>query len=165
MVKLVISGGQVGADQGGLCAAYDLNIPTGGTAPKGYRTLYGSNPKLALLGLKESTSEKYPPRTYDNVKNSDGTIRFANDFNSSGEACTLKAIRQYNKPYIDINIGVPLKITEVVKWIRKHDINILNVAGNAGRDRKESSLIFDFVRDYLKQVLLELNSRLEKNED
>ena len=37
----VISGGQAGADQGGLAAAYDLQIETGGTAPYKYNTKWG----------------------------------------------------------------------------------------------------------------------------
>ena len=47
----IISGGQCGSDSGGLAAAYDLGIETGGTAPKNFRTKYGSNPKLKVLGL------------------------------------------------------------------------------------------------------------------
>jgi hypothetical protein len=36
--NIIISGGQTGADQGGLFAAEILKIKTGGYAPKGYRT-------------------------------------------------------------------------------------------------------------------------------
>ena len=75
MINKIISGGQTGADIGGLLAAKELNIPTGGTAPKGYRTELGSNFDLCdIFNLSEHSSDKYPPRTAANVKNSDGTV-------------------------------------------------------------------------------------------
>ena len=40
-LEMVISGGQTGADRGGLIAAKALGIPTGGTAPLGYKTEAG----------------------------------------------------------------------------------------------------------------------------
>lgn len=93
-IERVISGGQTGADQGGLVAAKSLGIPTGGFLPKGCTTLDGPRPDLLMAyGLEEHESSEYPPRTYANVQASAGTIRFAADFNSAGERCTLKAIR------------------------------------------------------------------------
>jgi hypothetical protein len=48
MTKIVkvISGGQTGADQGGLVAARTLKIETGGTAAKGWLTEDGPKRKL-----------------------------------------------------------------------------------------------------------------------
>lgn len=63
MISKIISGGQTGADQGGLSAAIILNIKTGGTAPKGYRTQAGSASWLNKLGLLEHSSSDYAPRT------------------------------------------------------------------------------------------------------
>ena len=157
MIEKVCSGGQYGADIGGLAAAYDLKIPTGGIAPKGYKTIYGSNPRLKLLGLTESASANYRIRTFENVKNSDGTIRLANDFNSPGEICTLNAIRTFKKPHIDIHIDRPLDVEDVANWVKRNKIKVLNIAGNTGNSRKESELIFNMVRDYIKLVLTECN--------
>ena len=52
MVRKCISGGQTGADFAGLEAARICGILTVGTAPKGFRTLDGSNPDLgSVYGL------------------------------------------------------------------------------------------------------------------
>jgi len=50
-LEMVISGGQTGADRGGLIAAKELGIPTGGTAPLGYKT---------EAGMKKSSSTRNP---------------------------------------------------------------------------------------------------------
>ncbi|KKL74176.1 hypothetical protein LCGC14_2067470, partial [marine sediment metagenome] len=78
MIKKVISGGQIGADMGGLFAAYTApGIETGGWAPKGFRTEAGSKKILgAKYKLKETKSPTYPPRTKRNVLNSNGTVWF-----------------------------------------------------------------------------------------
>lgn len=152
MLVKVISGGQVGADQGGLAAARDLGIETGGWAPKGWRTKHGPRPELAILGLKEHSSYYYPPRTYTNARDSDGTIRLAYDFSTAGELCTLKAIKQYDKPYRDIDLAEPDLCFDIADWILENEIKVLNVAGNAGQDRKEAAKIFALVRRYLTAV-------------
>jgi hypothetical protein len=51
MIVQVISGGQTGADQGGLRAARACGIPTSGWAPKGWMTEAGPAPWLADWGL------------------------------------------------------------------------------------------------------------------
>jgi hypothetical protein len=152
--KLVVcSGGQRGADVGGLAAARDWGLPTCGFAPKGWRTKNGPNPKLQLLGLIEHSSTEYKPRTFANVKHSDGTIRLSKDFSSPGTRCTLKAIGYYQKPYFDIDLNDELPfIFEVIDWIREHDIKVLNIAGNAGKDKHEGSAIFGQCRKYLSCV-------------
>lgn len=155
MIEKIISGGQYGADVGGLAAAYDSKIPTGGFAPKGYKTIYGSNPKLKVLGLVECESPSYRVRTYENVKHSDGTIRLAYSFETPGEKCTLHAIKTFKKPHIDIDLNSPLDPFDVVKWLVDYKIKVLNVAGNAGYSKEESDLIFKRVREYLKLVLKE----------
>jgi len=145
----------LGADIGGLAAAYDLKIPTGGIAPLGYKTIYGKNPKLKKLGLIESTSSNYRIRTFENVKVSDGTIRFAYDFNSPGEICTLNALKVFKKPHLDIHLITLPEVGTVIEWLKNYDIKILNIAGNAGKDKKESEVIFNIVRNFLKIVLSE----------
>lgn len=132
MINKVISGGQTGADIAGLKAAKLAGIETGGHAPKGYRTQTGSNYELRdEFGLKEHKSWKYQPRTEENVKNSDGTIRIASNFNSAGEKCTLKFINNYFKPKLDLNINDLPDPSEVLNWIKRNKIHILNIAGNS----------------------------------
>ncbi len=104
-IARIISGGQTGVDIAALRAAKARRIPTGGTMPKGFRTLIGPMPEWALkFGLAEHTSPAYPPRTYQNVRDSDMTIRLALDFSSAGERCTRKAVDQYRKPLCDVSL-------------------------------------------------------------
>lgn len=150
----VCSGAQIGADQAGLKAAKFCNIPTFGEIPKGCRTLDGPRPDLLEeYNLTENSNYSYPPRTELNVKNSDGTIRFASNFSSTGERCTLKFIKWHKKPYIDINILKPLNKLIVVDWIKDNNINILNVAGNS---EQTCPGIGDFVYNYLIDLFNDL---------
>ena len=154
MIKTIISGGQVGADVSGLIAAKKFGIATGGCMPNGCRTLDGPKPEWKeKYNLQEHSSSSYPPRTFLNAKESDGTIRFAYNFGSSGELCTLKALNQYNKPYIDIDIKNPRPIQEVIEWLNKNNIETLNVAGNS---EKTFAGMTVFVVNYLSKLFLEL---------
>ena len=54
--------------------------------PRGWKTATGANPPLAeAFGLREHTGD-YADRTAANVRDSDGTIRFAGSFQTSGNA-------------------------------------------------------------------------------
>jgi hypothetical protein len=146
----VISGGQNGADQAGLRAAKECGLETGGWLPKGCKTLDGERPELLTeYGMREHSSPLYPPRTEMNVKDSNGTIRFAKTFSSAGEVCTLKAIKWFNRPHIDVNVGKPRDVQEIVDWIKNNDIQVLNVAGNS---EQTAPGMEEFVYNYLKEV-------------
>lgn len=84
MIERVISRGQTGADQTGLLATALYVIKTGDWMPKGFLTKTGPRPDLAeLYGVREhATSDKYSDRIEPNVRQSDGTIRFAAHFGS-----------------------------------------------------------------------------------
>ncbi len=127
-VLRIISGGQTGADQGGLHVARDLGIPTGGTAPKGWRTERGPAPWLADYGLVEDTHSGYHHRTGVNVERSDGTVVFQ-DVESPGSRLTIQACQLWERPYI-VNPSGP----ELRAWIEANNIETLNIAGN--RDSK-----------------------------
>jgi hypothetical protein len=141
-IEKVISGGQIGADIAALRAASRLGIPTGGWCPAGCKTRVGRNPKLVTLyRLREHPSPQYPPRTFANVKEADATVRFAHNFDSPGEKCTLKAIRKYGRPYLDVHLTFDHgrwhhkpRIKEIRQWLRDHDVRTLNVAGNADEE-------------------------------
>lgn len=131
-LRKVISGGQTGADRAGLVAASLFGLETGGTAPQGYRTLDGSDYELRdLFGLKEHWSSSYPPRTECNVKDSDGSIRIARNFDSSGEKLTLRLIKKHGKPYFDIDEANPPTPERFAEWLSNYNIEVLNVAGNS----------------------------------
>jgi hypothetical protein len=142
MVLKVISGGQRGADLAGLKAAKLFNLPTGGHAPKGYRTLDGARPEYReLYGLEETPTREYPPRTALNVRNSDATIRFALDWNTPGECLTKRILDRAKKPYFDVDLNDPKPVPECYEWWQNHNIQVLNIAGNAGHNPEEAGCI------------------------
>lgn len=83
-LKKIVSGGQTGADQGGLAAAAQLGLETGGFAPPGYLTASGHNPALLrdVYGLVEtsgggsSVARMYASRTQLNIADSQATVAF-----------------------------------------------------------------------------------------
>lgn len=150
-LKRIYSGGQTGADQAGLFVAHYLGIETSGWMPKGWITLTGPRPDLAeRYNLKEHNSSKYPPRTYQNVKDADATIRFFIKEHSAGEVCTLKAIKQYNKLYFDVDFNNPPNPEKLSEFLWENKIISLNVAGNA---EKTSPGIYELTAKYLFKSL------------
>lgn len=126
----VISGGQTGADQGALRAAYACGIPTGGWAPHGWRTETGPAPWLRTrYGLQEHAAAAYTPRTIANLRGADATILFG-DVTTPGSRQTIAALRAAVRPYL-IN---PTPETLAAWWTdlstRPAPPRILNVAGN-----------------------------------
>jgi hypothetical protein len=147
MMTKIISGAQNGADQAGLRSAFDNEIPTGGYVSRNCRTLDGYKPHLIVkYNLIELPCDDYPTRTFKNVEDSDGTMRFASVWNSRGERCTLKAIKKYSKPHIDIDIFSPTEHDIVIRWIEDNSIQTLNIAGNS---EKTCQGIGEFVYNYL----------------
>lgn len=128
MIEKIISGGQTGADIGGLIAAEYLRIPTGGSMPKNFRReegTYEENKEFAKrFNLSEHSSLYYPPRTKENVIRSDGTVLFGIT-SSSGSKLTIVLCKQYKKPF-----RANPSHYEFVEWIMEKDIKVLNVAGN-----------------------------------
>lgn len=131
MVDLVISGGQTGADIGGLVGARRAGVRTGGTAPRGWRTEAGpQRATLLSFGLVESPDEGYPARTEKNASDSDLTIIFARDASSSGTKATIAYCRKYGKPFQIINPFSPMAGAALAEAIATHKPRVLNVAGN-----------------------------------
>jgi hypothetical protein len=156
MLKKIISGGQTGADIAGLIVAKKMGIPTGGTMPKGFKTLKGPQPDYAtIFGIKESDSKSYLHRTHKNVKDSDATLRLAYKFESAGEICTLNAIERYGKIHLDINLAKPKKAKEVVEWIVENKIEILNIAGNSEQTAPGT---YEATKKYLTEVIEKLKA-------
>lgn len=135
MIEAIHSGGQTGADSGGLAAAVSLGLRTGGWAPGGYRTEKGPNHVLATLGLREHPSSSYPPRTKLNVTETDGTFWFGRP-SSPGGKLTLRLVSELGKPCLvhpwqggDLEPSA-YEIGRFQAWVRENDVRVLNVAGN-----------------------------------
>ena len=118
--------------------------------PKDYLAQDGNHPEFAeLYNIQEHKDYRYPGRTRQNVEDADATIRFASKWSSAGEKLTLRYIKVFEKPHLDIDIRKPPSPTVVVNWIESNNIKILNVAGNS---EKTSPGIQALVRDYLECV-------------
>ena len=143
----IISGGQTGADLGGLEGARDAGIETGGTAPWGFRTENGANLELkTIYGLVASNAKNYNYRTQQNVINSDATVIFARDIFSPGTKLTIELCNKHNKPCL-LNPSSPKGLKEFCR-----DIKVLNVAGN--RESKAVGLqkeVRKFIVDAFKE--------------
>ena len=132
MLAKIISGGQSGGDRGGLRGAVRCGIPTGGTAPRGWRTDEGPRPDLAFLGLVEHASADYLPRTAANVMDADGTLFVGRE--SPGEAATRRYAREAHLPYLRVSFpGGDVNVGAIAAWLERHKIRVLNVAGNRER--------------------------------
>ena len=159
----VISGGQTGADRGGIEAAFELGVETGGHAPKDFRTSRGNDTTLAKYGLVQDTSFGYPPRTQLIVRNSDGTVIIGTKMQSPGSVLTHSLCVKHKKPCKQI--GLPEDYTNdqlleqaqhLASWIRKKKITVLNVAGN--RDEFASYLHHHMTFKLIQSALLDLYS-------
>lgn len=149
----IISGGQTGADQGGLEAGRELGLETGGWAPYGWKTEDG--PQEALLrsyGLKLCLEPGYPARTKRNIMDADLTIIFGR-LDSPGSKLTHNLCIEHRKHFAVNPLPNMLR-----SLIEKHNVGILNVAGN--RESKSPGL-----QTYVRRLLVEaLKSNTVKQE-
>jgi len=123
----IISGGQTGADKGGLQAALNLGLPTGGTAPANYRTERGPDPTLRKFGLVAQGT--YKERTIANVCNSDATVIFITK-PSPGSQLTINQCRRLGRPYLIVDPFSEAAVQMVADFIRTVRPGIINIAGH-----------------------------------
>ena len=153
----IISGGQTGADQGGLIAAQELGIPMGGTAPKGWWTEVGCQEKaMRSFGLIECEEPGYDARTRRNVSDSDGTLIVGSDA-TGGTALTATMAKHIKKPLFHVafpSSGNARDLQQAADdfrgWLEQHQIRTLNVAGNRESDRPG---IREFTKSFLMSAL------------
>ncbi|HEX7897150.1 MAG TPA: putative molybdenum carrier protein [Planctomycetota bacterium] len=127
----VISGGQTGADRGGLDAAIELGIPHGGWCPRGRRAEDGRIPPK--YRLKETPTSRYPERTERNVLAADGTVVFTFGPAERGSALTLALAAKHGKPalHVDLDVlGEAEAVDRLRAWLAGTGTAILNVAGS-----------------------------------
>ena len=128
----IVSGGQTGADRGGLDAAIALGIPHGGWCPKGRLAEDGVIPDK--YNQTETSSKNYAKRTEKNVVASSATSIFTNGSPTGGSKKTAEFAEKHGKPYICIDTGKPdLETTErLIDWTRhlRNSQIVLNVAGS-----------------------------------
>lgn len=135
----VISGGQTGVDLAALRVAQCLGIRTGGTAPRGYKTLRGMQPTLGAHWKLKEGATGYSRRTHQNAADSTATLIIASNVDSAGTKLTLKYLDALDKPYHIIKLEAPLapptaeQLIAAQAWLKQQSCDgfILNVAGNS----------------------------------
>ena len=132
----IISGGQTGADKGGLIAAKKANIKTGGIAPKGFMTEAGKDLSLKTeYGLRENFSDDLKERTLSNLRGAHCTVVFATKVGSKGTKFTIDSLKKEKRkhlvlsPYEDDAVEKVREFLNTVYNKYKNPI-IINIAGN-----------------------------------
>ncbi len=132
-LERIISGGQTGADRGGLDAALALGIPHGGWCPKGRRAEDGTIPRT--YELRPTASVAYDVRTRRNVRAADGTVLFTRGAPTGGSRLTAEFARDHGKPLLQFDLRTveaqPAEACDRLRsWLAAHRIRTLNVAGS-----------------------------------
>ena len=136
VITKIVSGGQSGADQGGLDAAIELGIPHGGWCPKGRKSEDGAIPDK--YNLVETKSGDYRVRTEQNVVDSDATVVFTYGPASGGSALTVRIAGKHQRPCLNIDLcesrDDQVIAQEIVNWLSRASLAnpVLNVAGSRG---------------------------------
>jgi hypothetical protein len=155
-IKKIVSGGQTGADRGGLDAAIEVGIPHGGWCPSGRFAEDGKIPEK--YNQQELYSRFYAHRTEQNVIDSDATVIFTYGPPQGGSKRTAQFAVKHSKPYllIDMNDDNRTAIAKVVQWLEElRDSQIvLNVAGSRGSSNPG---LQQRVCEIVKSVLLSMD--------
>jgi hypothetical protein len=130
-VAKVVSGGQTGADRGGLDAAIELGIPHGGWCPRGRRAEDGRIPER--YALVETRSPDYDVRTERNVRDSDATVVFTSGEPEGGSALTVRLAGDLGRPcrHVDLASADDERLASALgDWLAEQAPRVLNVAGS-----------------------------------
>ena len=146
----IISGGQTGADRGGLDAAIQLGLPYSGWVPRGRRAEDGQVPSHYILN--EHSSSAYPTRTRLNIMLADATLIVAKEPISSGSLLTLTLCAKLKRPCLPVPAqhlrrDFDACVNEVCVWLDYVQPQVLNVAGS-----RESS--FPGIQKDVKELLV-----------
>lgn len=133
---VVISGGQSGVDSMSLKAASFLGLPAFAFMPKGgkregCRIEDFQKSEDVILRKIEFASESYRFRTYANVWLADVTIIYDFVGGSEGTNSACDACRFFERPYIVLENTNEKSSLMIDEFLKKHQPNIINVAGNS----------------------------------
>jgi len=126
----IISGGQTGVDRAALDVALKNGIDCGGWCPAGRLDEFGRIPDR--YPLKELDHGGFTERTLQNVRGSEGTVIIYVRRLSGGTEQTVRFCVEQQRPHelIDASkLSTEKAARSIVKFVRKHKINIHNVAG------------------------------------
>ena len=153
MIEKIVSGGQTGADRAALDVARELGIATGGWVPRGRRSEDGAIPER-YVGLVETDSEAYEPRTERNVRDSDATLILAFGEPRGGTQLAHQLALRFDKPVLTLDLQLSTiqeAIASVRDWFARTQPRILNVAGpRLSEEPRISHATSDVLREALR---------------
>lgn len=126
----IVSGGQTGADRGGLDWAILRGVPHGGWCPRGRKAEDGCIHGRYLL--VETGSGGYRERTELNVRDSDGTVIFTGPgVLHGGSLLTARMAERHGRPWVHLrmNDGHEGVGNALLRFAVEMRIECLNVAG------------------------------------
>jgi hypothetical protein len=131
MLKKIISGGQLGADQAALDAAIKYKFPHGGWIQKGRKIKNGILPDK--YELEEMPVAGYKERIEQNVIDSDGTVIFSHGELTGGADYSMKMTEKHERPTLHIDLKKTpgfIAASKINTWIIENNIEVLNVVGS-----------------------------------
>jgi hypothetical protein len=155
ILKKIISGGQIGADQGALDAAIKYNFPHGGWIQKGRKTQSGILPDK--YKLEEMSTAGYKERIEQNVIESDGTVIISHGDLTGGADYSMKMTKRHKRSTLHIDLKETLAFIAASKintWIIENNIEVLNVTGS--RASEDSTIFVDTLYIIEGTILLSL---------
>ena len=155
MIKKIISGGQIGADQAALDVAIKLGISHGGWIQKGRKTQSGLLPEK--YKLKEMPTSSFIKRIEQNVVDADGTIIISHGALTGGANYSQKMTTKHGRPCIHIdlsNIPIFIAASRINTWVAEHNIEVLNVTGS--RTSEDPKIYNDAMLIIENAILLDL---------
>jgi hypothetical protein len=162
-VRLIISGGQSGADLAGNEFAAEMGIPTRCYVFEHFKPVNEADlkvmQKFECIPIKVTRPEDYVnclrERTIFNVKRADATVIFINRRleETRGSKLTWKMCEHTKKPYAIAYLGDWMTaVDQITGMLMAHTPVILNIAGERNLDRK-------VVRSLLKDAWKRLNGK------
>ncbi|HJW37196.1 MAG TPA: putative molybdenum carrier protein [Candidatus Udaeobacter sp.] len=156
----IISGGQTGVDRAALDVALKHGIECGGWCPTGRLDEFGRIPDQ--YPLQELEVGGFTERTLQNVNDSDGTVIIYPGKLGGGTEQTVRFCVEQRRPdeLIDASkVSAEDAAILISNFIRKHKIEILNVAGPRQSEWPEG---YDYACCTLDRFLKSITSRSKR---
>jgi hypothetical protein len=155
MIKKIISGGRIGADQAALDVAIKMGIPHGGWIQKGRKTQRGILPEK--YQLKEMPVAGFKERIEQNIIDSDGTVIISHGNLTGGSDYGQEMAKKHKRPCLHIDLNetpLPIAPSKLNTWIIENNIEVLNVTGS--RTSEDAEIYKDTMNIVEGTILLAL---------
>ena len=162
----IISGGQTGVDRAALDVALKNGIDCGGWCPAGRLDEFGKIPDR--YPLRELEGGGFTERTLQNVKDSDGTVIIYSGKLSGGTEQTVRFCLEQQRLHQLLDASkIPTEEAArlIADFVRKHKINILNVAGPRQSEWPEGyNYAFRVLEAFVNSITSKSTSRIKKSD-